>query len=608
MKILGISAHYHDSAAVLIDEGRIVHAVQEERLTRRKFDAAFPVNAINACLQAGQCTLEDIAIIAMHDKPLRKFGRLMSSHFANAPRGFGTFMYAVPPWLTTKLYARRQVRDGLAHVDGGGSKRPEIVFAAHHQSHAASAFYPSPFDDALVLTIDGVGEQATTSVFRGNGSTLTLVKQINFPDSLGLLYAAITQYLGFKVLSGEYKVMGLAPYGTPKYTDLILGNLIMLHDDGSFQLDQTYFDYVVDKRMFSDEMSRLFGQPPRAPEAPLTQFHMDLAASIQAVIETAVLGLCRALVRDYPEKNLCLAGGVALNCVANGRIVQEGLFENLWVQPAAGDAGCALGAALAVWHQKLDQPRPSPKGHDSMRGAYLGASFTQKQIEARLDAIGAVYSVGTEADMLNTTAQSIADGQAVGWFQGAMEFGPRALGARSILADPRSTTMQRTLNLKVKFRESFRPFAPAVLAEKAAEWFDLKGNSPYMLLTTQVARAHHKDTDHDLDGLAALAQVRSDIPAVTHVNRSARVQTVSSETNPLFHKLLSRFDALTGCPVLVNTSFNVRGEPIVCSPEDAFACFMDTGIEMLVIGRCILQKTDQPKDLLQGAKREFALD
>ena len=543
----------------------------------------------------------------MHDKPVLKFGRLIESHIHAAPRGFSTFMRAVPPWISTKLYAGKQVRDGLRSIMKSGEKCPEIIFAAHHQSHAASAFYPSPFRNALVLTIDGVGERATTSVYRGNGHSLVLQKQIDFPDSLGLLYAAVTQFLGFKVLSGEYKVMGLAPYGVPRFADVVLANLITLHDDGSFALNQSYFDYVVGKQMYSEKMAALFGIPARQPEAALTQLHMDIAASIQVVIETAILGLCRALAQEFPERNLCLAGGVALNCVANSKIVAEGLFDDVWIQPAAGDAGCALGAALAVWHQKLDQPRV-PTQNDTMRGALLGPSFSQKEIEQSLLAAGAVFTVKSEEDMIDATARAINDQSAVGWFQGAMEFGPRALGARSILADPRSETMQKTLNIKVKHRESFRPFAPAVLAEKVVDWFVLDDESPYMLRTAQVQASRQRPTDRTLTGLAALNQVRSDIPAVTHLDNSARVQTVTEQSNLMFYKLISRFDALTGCPVLINTSFNVRGEPIVCSPLDALACFLNTGLDMLVIGKCILLKSDQPDELAATLTREFELD
>ncbi len=611
MKILGLSAFYHDSAAVLLDDGRIVAAAQEERFTRRKFDAAFPEHAITSCLQSVGCTLRDIDFIAFHEKPLRKFDRLLQTYAAHAPRGFWSFRRAMPAWLGGKLYQKRQLRRALRAMDPGADLTGRLLFAEHHQSHAASAFYPSPFDQALVLTMDGVGEWATTSVCLGNGADLVPELEMSFPHSLGLLYTAVTQYLGFKVLSGEYKVMGLAPYGTPRFRDLFLDRLVDLKDDGSFALDQRYFDYCVGSSMISDAFADLFGQPRRMSEdAPLEPFHMDVAASLQAVTEEIVLRMVRHLTARFNQQCLCLAGGVALNCVANGRILRETGIKDLWVQPAAGDAGCALGAALAVWHQHLGQPRPAPQVPDAMQGAYLGPDFAQTEIEARLHGAGAVSETLDEDAMIARTVQALIDGKAVGWFQGRMEFGPRALGARSILADPRSTTMQKTLNLKVKNRESFRPFAPAVREEDVSDWFEHAGPSPYMLVTASVQDRHRRsDNDSDSgDMMARLNRLRSSIPAVTHVDYSARLQTVSAGTNPRFHRLLTAFKAATGCPVLVNTSFNVRGEPIVCTPEDAFRCFMGTQIDVLVVGTSLMVKAGQDPGLRARLAQTFDPD
>jgi carbamoyltransferase len=598
VRILGISAFYHDSAAALIDHGRIVAAAQEERFTRRKHDAAFPHNAIAYCLAEAGVSADSLDHVVFYDKPFLKFERLLETYIALAPRGFRSFKMSIPLWLREKLFQKSLLRGELEKFCGDFDKS-RLLFCEHHLSHAASAFYPSPFDSAAVLTMDGVGEWATTSAAMGDGKRLEIFQEIHFPHSLGLLYSALTYYTGFKVNSGEYKVMGLAPYGEPKYVKLILDNLIDLKPDGSFRLNMSYFDYCTGFTMTNDRFAELFGEPVRSPEQPLTPFHMDVAASIQSVLDEAVLRLTRSLAKQSGSRNLCLAGGVALNCVANGKVLRDGSFDNIWIQPAAGDAGGAVGAALATYHLFKDQPREI-NGSDAMFGAYLGPSFPQAEIERRMAASGARFSVLDEAEMIETTAQAIAGQKAVGWFQGRMEFGPRSLGARSILGDPRSPAMQRNLNLKVKYRESFRPFAPAVLREDVSEWFDLASDSPYMLLVADVRtdkRRHMTADEEALFGIDKLNVSRSEIPAVTHVDYSARIQTVHSDTNPLFHKLLSRFKALTGCPILVNTSFNVRGEPIVCTPEDAFRCFMGNELDLLVIGNCVLQKADQDPSL-----------
>lgn len=607
MKILGLSAFYHDSAAVLLDAGEIVAAAQEERFTRKRFDPSFPAQSVAWCLKEAGCTLADVDYVAFHDKPLLKFARLVATQVAFAPKGAASFRKAMPLWLGGKMFQGRQIRAALRAVDPSAKHVPPLLFAEHHQSHAAAAFYPSPFDEALVLTIDGVGEWATTSVAIGRGNTLEVVRELHFPHSLGLLYAAVTQYLGFKVLSGEYKVMGLAPYGTPRFNKLFFEHLIDLRADGSFRLDQRYFDYCVGGRMTNPAFAALFGQPSRTEDQPLTQFHMDVAASVQAVTEEVVLRMVRALTQEFGIRNLCMAGGVALNCVANGKILRDGAVSNLWVQPASGDAGSALGAAQAVWHQHLGRPRTKRTGGDAMRGALLGPSWDQRQTGARLAALGAVFDEPDEAALIAAVVEALCSARAVGWFQGRMEFGPRALGARSILADARSPHMQRLLNLKVKNRESFRPFAPCVLAEDAADWFELGVESPYMLLVADVhpARRHPAVAGADgLFGLQKLDVIRSDIPAVTHVDMSARVQTVSAGDNPRFHRLLTAFKARTGCPVLVNTSFNVRGEPIVCSPEDAYHCFMGTEIDLMAAENCLLYKERQP----QAAARSYKFD
>jgi carbamoyltransferase len=594
MRILGISAFYHDSAAALIDDGRIIAAAQEERFTRRKHDASFPHNAITYCLAEAGITIDEIDHVVFYDKPFLKFERLLETYIALAPRGFRSFCMSIPLWLREKLFQKKLLRTELAKLPGDFD--PErLLFCEHHLSHAASAFYPSPFEDAAVLTMDGVGEWATTSAATGSGNRLEIFQEIHFPHSLGLLYSAITYYTGFKVNSGEYKVMGLAPYGQPKYAKLILDNLIDLKPDGSFRLDMSYFDYCTGFTMTNDRFAALFGEAVRGPDQLLTPFHMDVAASIQSVLEEAVLRLTRSLARQTGARNLCLAGGVALNCVANGKILRDGHFDNIWIQPAAGDAGGALGAALAAFHLFKDQPRKTDRT-DAMSGAYLGPSFSQSEIERRLTAAGAKIAVLGEDEMIEVTAEALANEQAVGWFQGRMEFGPRSLGARSILGDPRSPGMQKNLNLKVKYRESFRPFAPAVLREDVSEWFELDSDSPYMLLVADVSQSKRRQMTADQEGLFGIDKLnisRSEIPAVTHVDYSARVQTVHGETNPLFHKLLGRFKALTGCPVLVNTSFNVRGEPIVCTPEDAFRCFMGNELDLLVVGNCVMRKAEQ---------------
>jgi carbamoyltransferase len=594
MRILGISAFYHDSAAALIDDGRIVAAAQEERFTRRKHDAAFPHNAIAYCLAEAGVAADELDHVVFYDKPFLKFERLLETYIALAPRGFRSFKMSIPLWLREKLFQKNLLSDELGKFPGDFDKS-RLLFCEHHLSHAASAFYPSPFESAAVLTMDGVGEWATTSAAIGEGNRLEIFQEIHFPHSLGLLYSAATYYTGFKVNSGEYKVMGLAPYGEPKYAKLILDNLIDLKPDGSFRLDMSYFDYCTGFTMTNDRFAELFGEPVRSPDQLLTPFHMDVAASIQSVLDEAVLRLTRSLAKQTGSRNLCLAGGVALNCVANGKVLRDGHFDNIWIQPAAGDAGGAVGAALAACHIFKGQPRKT-NGADAMSGAFLGPSFPQAEIERRLTAAGARFAVLGEAEMIETTAQALAGQKAVGWFQGRMEFGPRSLGARSILGDPRSPGMQKNLNLKVKYRESFRPFAPAVLREDVSEWFDLASDSPYMLVVADVRedKRRRMTTDEQaLFGIDKLNVSRSEIPAVTHVDYSARIQTVHAETNPLFHRLLGRFKALTGCPILVNTSFNVRGEPIVCTPEDAFRCFMGNELDVLVAGNCVLQKAEQ---------------
>jgi carbamoyltransferase len=612
LRILGVSAFYHDSAAALIEDGRIVAAAQEERFTRKKHDSGFPKSAIAFCLDRARVKLADVDFVAFYDKPFLKFERLLETYVAFAPRGFQSFRMAVPVWLREKLFQKDLLRKRFAEFDPDFDWQSRLLFSEHHLSHAASAFFPSPYPEALVLTMDGVGEWATTSVAHGKGNTLAVVKELHFPHSLGLLYAAFTYYTGFKINSGEYKVMGLAPYGEPKYAQSILDHLMDLKDDGTFRLDQSYFDYCTGLRMTNAKFDRLFGGPARKPSEPLTQRHMDLAASVQKVTEEIVLRLTRALAAETGAENLCLAGGVALNCVANGHVLRDGRFRNIWIQPAAGDAGGALGAALCAYHLYRGGARAIPANRqDAMAGSYLGPEFPQAEIERRLAAAGARFRTLGASETIDATARALAAGKAVGWFQGRMEFGPRALGARSFLGDARSPTMQKMLNLKIKYRESFRPFAPSVLAEDASEWFEIDRDSPYMLLVADVAKKHRRamtDAERNLFGIDKLNVPRSEIPAVTHVDYSARIQTVHAETNPRYHALLTRFKELTGCPVIVNTSFNVRGEPIVCSPEDAFRCFMGTEAEWLVVGDCVLDKAEQNPALKLDYQGSFEPD
>jgi len=611
MHILGISAFYHDSAAALLRDGEVVAAAQEERFTRRKHDPRFPENAIRYCLAAGGIGLEQVDHVVFNEKPFVKFERLIETYLANAPRGFRSFKAAIPVWIKEKLFQKGNLIKSLEEIGAKGKIAERLLFAEHHQSHAASAFFPSPFPEAVILTLDGVGEWATASVSLGRGRQLDIVREIRWPHSLGLLYSAFTYYTGFKVNSGEYKVMGLAPYGEPKYAQAILDHLIDLKDDGSFWLDQSYFEYATGLRMTSPKFDALFGGRPRDPAERLTQRHMDLAASVQAVTEEVMLRMTRELARTYAVPNLCIAGGVALNCVANGKILRDGRFRRLWMQPAAGDAGGALGAAFAAWHLHLGKERRPNGTSDGMRGSYLGPGFEQTEVERRLAAAGARFDVLDDAAMLARTVDALASGDAVGWFQGRMEFGPRALGARSILGDPRNPEMQKTLNLRIKYRESFRPFAPAVLADDVAEYFELDEASPYMLLVADVKRGRRRrlgEAEEKLFGIDRLNVPRSDIPAVTHVDYSARIQTVHADTNPRFAALLGAWKARTGCSVLVNTSFNVRGEPIVHAPEDAFRCFMGTEMETLVVGNCVLRKDRQDPALKQDYKHAFELD
>jgi carbamoyltransferase len=612
VRILGISAFYHDSAACLLDDGRIVAAAQEERFTRKKHDAGFPHHAARHCLDAGGVGIGDLDYVAFYDKPFLKFERLLETYLAFAPRGFRSFRMAMPLWLKEKLFQKILLRDELKKL-GAGFDLERLLFAEHHQSHAASAFFASPFAEAAVLTMDGVGEWTTTSAGLGRGNHLEILKEFHFPHSLGLLYSALTYHLGFKVNSGEYKVMGLAPYGEPKHVDLFLDHLLDLKSDGTFRLDMKYFDYCTGLTMTNGNFDRLFGSPPRKADELLTQRHMDVAASLQKVTEEVMRRLAGSLARETGARNLCLAGGVALNCVGNGKVLRDGAFERIWIQPAAGDAGGAVGAALAAYHLYAGKPRHANGGNggDAMAGSYLGPGFAQEEIEQRLAAAGAAFERCADDAIIGRTVDGLVAGSAVGWFQGRMEFGPRALGARSIIADPRSPAMQRTLNLRVKYRESFRPFAPAVLREDVADWFELDEDSPYMLLVADVVKRRRRqmtNEEQSLFGIDKLNVPRSDIPAVTHIDYSARVQTVHRETNPRFHELLTAFKARTGCPVLVNTSFNVRGEPIVCTPEDAFRCFMGSEIELLVAGNCILHKEKQDPRLKLDYKDAFELD
>lgn len=610
--ILGISAFYHDSAACLICGGDIIAAVQEERFTRKKHDAGFPHHAIMYCLEKAGISASDIVNVVFYEKPFVKFERLLETYLAFAPRGFRSFASAMPLWIKEKLFQKSILTKELAATLGDDVNwRERLLFSEHHLSHAASAFYPSPFESAAVLTLDGVGEWTTTSMAVGKGKELKVIKEIHFPHSLGLLYSAFTYYTGFKVNSGEYKVMGLAPYGEPKYADLIKEKLIKVADDGSFHLDMSYFDYATGLTMTNKKFNALFGGPPRTSEAKLTQREMDLAASIQKVTEDIAVQIAKGIAKETGEKNLCLAGGVALNCVANGILLRENIFENIWIQPAAGDAGGALGAALSAWYLHHAKERTVSKAKDAMKGAYLGPEFTDAQIEKELVACGARYHKLSEQDLIEKTATALASENAVGWMQGRMEFGPRALGGRSIIADPRSPKMQKQLNLKVKYRESFRPFAPSVLNEHVSEWFEHDGDSPYMLIVADVQedkRLKMTEEDKALFGIEKLNVPRSSIPAITHVDYSARIQTVHSDTNPMYHAVISKFYEKTGYPLVVNTSFNVRGEPIICSPTDAFKCFMGTELDVLAVGSYLLFKAEQDDTLKENYEKRYELD
>jgi carbamoyltransferase len=604
LNVLGVSAYYHDSAACLVHDGDILAAAQEERFTRKKHDHRFPIHAVEYCLREAGIRPDDLDYVVFYDKPLQKFERLLETYLDYAPSGIRSFLQAMPLWLREKLWMREQIARECA-FEG------EVLFTEHHESHAASAFFPSPFDSAAILTIDGVGEWATSSYGYGRGNEVHLLAETHFPHSLGLLYSAFTYYTGFKVNSGEYKLMGLAPYGEPRYVQKILDELVDLREDGSLRLNMKYFNYCQGLTMTNRAFDQLLGGPPRKPETRLTQREMDLARSVQEVTELAMLRMARHVHQETGEKNLCLAGGVALNCVTNGKLLRDGCFERVWIQPAAGDAGGALGAALAAYHLFQGQPRRASGCGDKMKGSYLGPEFSQNEIERRLTAAGAKYEVMDEAQLIESCVGSLINEKAAGWFQGRMEFGPRALGARSILADARSPRMQSILNLKVKFRESFRPFAPSVLREHVAEWFELDSDSPYMLVVADVVKARRKPIapeQQELTGISRLNVARSDIPAVTHVDYSARIQTVHKETNPRYHALLQRFYERTGCPVIVNTSFNVRGEPLVCTPEDSFRCFMGTKMEVLAVGNCFLRKEDQDPNLSKDYQSAFDLD
>tara|TARA_S200000501_G_scaffold363974_1_gene395537 strand:- start:1847 stop:3679 length:1833 start_codon:yes stop_codon:yes gene_type:complete len=610
MYILGISAFYHDSAATLIKNGEIIAAVQEERFTRKKHDSGYPTNAIDYVLREANIIINDIEYVVFYDKPLLKFERLLETYLSFSPKGFSSFKMAIPVWIKEKLFLKSFLLKNLRKLDKN-FKEQNIMFSEHHLSHAASAFYPSPFEESVILTLDGVGEWATTSVAIGKKNKIKIKKELHFPHSLGLLYSAFTYYTGFKVNSGEYKLMGLAPYGKPKYKEIILENLIDLKKDGSFRLNQNYFNYASGLTMVNKKFENLFGECSRkSEEDDLTQFHMDIASSIQDVTEEIVLKITKNIALEYKIDNLCLAGGVALNCVANGKILKDGSFKKIWLQPASGDAGGSLGAAQALWFNEFENERKINKS-DSMKGSYLGPSFSDEEIEEELKELGAVYKNFTYEEVIDKTAEYLSDSKAVGWFQGRMEFGPRALGGRSILGDPRDEKTQKNLNLKVKYRESFRPFAPSVLSHKVSEWFDLHEASPYMLMVADIKkekRFNMSEAEKELFGIEKLNIKRSQIPAVTHVDYSARIQSVHKETNKMYFDLISKFEEITNCPVLVNTSFNVRGEPIVCNPKDAFKCFMGTELDILVMGNFILKKIDQNKKLLEDYKDKFELD
>ena len=612
MYILGISAFYHDSAACLLKDGEIIAAAQEERFTRKKHDAGFPHHAILYCLKEAGIAAKDVYNVVFYEKPFIKFERLLETYLAFAPKGFASFAKAVPVWIKDKLFQKSLIIKELkSTLDENVEWRERLLFSEHHLSHAASAYYPSPFDSAAVLTLDGVGEWTTTSLAIGKGSDLKVLKEIHFPHSLGLLYSAFTYYIGFKVNSGEYKVMGLAPYGEPCYADLIREKLITVADDGSFQLDMSYFDYATGLTMTNKKFDALFGGPPRTPETELTQREMDLAASVQKVTEDIVIELARGIAKETGERNLCLAGGVALNCVANGKLLREKIFNKIWIQPAAGDAGGALGAALSTWYLHHGKDRVNSTERDAMKGAYLGPEFTDTEIEAELTACGAEFKKLSEAEMIEEVAAALADENAVGWMQGRMEFGPRALGGRSIIADPRSPFMQKQLNLKVKYRESFRPFAPSILSEDVSDWFEHDIDSPYMLLVADVQnekRLAMTKEEKNLFGIDKLNVPRSLVPAITHVDYSARIQTIHADTNPKYHAVITKFKQKTGCPLVVNTSFNVRGEPIICTPTDAFKCFMGTEMDVFAVGNYVLYKDQQNEALKENYKERYALD
>ena len=608
--VLGISAFYHDSAAAIIVEGKIIAAAQEERFTRKKHDASYPKHAINYVLKEAGLKLSEVDYVVFYEKPFLKFERLLETYIGFSPSGFKSFSTSMPLWLSEKLFQKKMLYDALKEQDNNFNDIKKINFSEHHLSHAASAFFSSPYDEAIILTLDGVGEWATTTVSLGKNNKISILKEIHFPHSLGLLYSAFTYFLGFKVNSGEYKVMGLAPYGEPKFKDIILDKLIDVKEDGSFRLSMDYFNYATGLTMTNSKFAKLFNMNRREPENNLSQIHMDMAASIQAATEEIVLKITRFLSKEYKLENLCMAGGVALNCVANGKILKEGLFKNIWIQPASGDAGGALGAAQAFYYQELDNKRQILKT-DSMNGSYLGPKFTDDQIENELKSCGANYKKLTPDQIINDTAKALSEEKAVGWFQGRMEFGPRSLGNRSIIADPRSENMQKNLNLKVKYRESFRPFAPAVLFEKVSEWFEINSESPYMLLVADVKKSKQLEMTNEqknLFGIDKLNVKRSSIPSVTHVDYSARIQTVHKETNPIFYKLIEEFERITKYPILVNTSFNVRGEPIVCTATDAFNCFMGTDLDVLVCNNFILYKDDQNRNLIKDYKNKYELD
>ncbi len=613
IKIIGISAYYHDSAAALIIDGEIIAAAQEERFTRKKHDPSFPKNAIKFVLDEANIQLKEIDYFVFYDKPLIKFERLLETYLSYAPKGFRSFLMAMPIWLKEKLFLKETLKRELSDLSGLNKKElPQLMFTAHHQAHAASAFFPSPFEKAAVLCIDGVGEWATTSVWMGEKNTLTPVWELRFPHSLGLLYSAFTYYTGFRVNSGEYKLMGLAPYGEPKYVDLIYNNLIDVKPDGSFHLNMDYFDYAAGLTMTNDKFSQLFGGSPRISESEITQKEMDIARSIQVVTEEVVLKIAQTIKQKLDVDYLCMAGGVALNCVANGKLHQANIFDDIWIQPAAGDAGGAIGSAMSIWHEYLEKPRDSDNQMDAMSGSYLGPSFSESEITQYLDSVDATYTVLEDNELFQSVATHLANEKVVGWFQGKMEFGPRALGARSIIGNPRSQSMQSTMNLKIKYRESFRPFAPSVKAEKVSEWFNFNAASPYMLMVSTVKdnkKIPMTDEYKQLFGIDKLNIPRSEIPAITHVDYSARIQTVHKETNPRYWNLIDQFEKITNCPVLINTSFNVRGEPIVSTPEDAYRCFMRTGMDYLVLENILLAKTEQAEqDKDTSWQSEFALD